>query len=149
LIHIRMMQPQDLEAVMRLESVTLEAPHWAPLVYQQFLVSEHQQKSICIAEEGNRLLGFAAAQIIHDVCELDSIVVDVNVRRFGVGRALLAALFDWASTRKAIRVELEVRAGNSSAIEFYLRSDFVRDGHRPSYYHHPDEDAVLMSKPLR
>jgi [ribosomal protein S18]-alanine N-acetyltransferase len=142
------MNPHDLGGIMRLESSTPEAPHWPPAVYERFLSAKPHQKRIFVAEEGGRLLGFAAAQIILDACELDSIAVDVTARRSGVGRTLLAALFDWVSKQQIFRVQLEVRDGNKKAIAFYLSSGFTQDGCRPAYYHDPDEAAVLMSKTL-
>ena len=142
------MTQDDIQAVMALESSVPEAPHWSRAIYDGFLLAEHGHKRILVAEDGSRLLGFVAAQLIVDVCELDSIVVDVTERRSGIGRALLGALFDWARANQAIRVQLEVRCTNRRAIDFYLNSGFARDGLRPAYYRDPEEDALLFSLPL-
>lgn len=142
------MTPHDLQAVMRLESETPEAPHWSRAIYERFLSADPARKRIFIAEEGGRLLGFVAGQLILDACELDSILVDIAVRRSGVGRVLLAAFLEWATAGHAIRVQLEVRSGNERAVEFYVRSGFAQDGLRPGYYRNPEEDAVLMSRSL-
>jgi [ribosomal protein S18]-alanine N-acetyltransferase len=146
---IRAMARDDLDAVRRLEIATPEAPHWALAVYEGFLLAESPVKRIFVAEDGGRILGFTAAQVVGDVCELESIVVDVAARRTGLGAALLAALKEWARQSGAIRVELEVRAGNTSGVAFYERAGFSTDSRRRSYYREPDEDAVLMSCPLQ
>lgn len=146
---VRVMTRGDLDAVMRLDAATPEAPHWTPAVYEGFLSATSPTKRIFVAADGIRTLGFVAAQIIADVCELESIVVDAGARRAGVGTALLAALREWARQRGAIRVELEVRAGNASGVAFYERAGFSTDGQRRNYYREPDEDAVLMSCPLQ
>jgi [ribosomal protein S18]-alanine N-acetyltransferase len=142
---IRAMARDDLDAVRRLETATPEAPHWALAVYEGFLSVESPGKRIFVAEEGGRILGFAAAQVAEDVCELESIVVDAATRRVGLGAALLKALGQWARQTGAIRVELEVRDQNQSALGFYERAGFRRDGIRRGYYRNPEGDAVLMS----
>lgn len=143
------MTPHDLQAVMRLDSETPEAPHWSRAVYERLLSADPSHKRLFIAEEGGRLLGFVAGQLILDACELDSIVVDIAARRSGVGRALLSAFLDWARAGHAIHVQHEVRSRNTRAIEFYMSVGFVHDGLRPCYYRNPDEDAVLMSRSLQ
>ena len=148
MVHVRPMTQHDLDAIITLQKSVPEAPHWPREVYDRFLADDRGHKRILIAEEGCHLLGFVAAQLILDVCELDSIVVAVTARRSGVGRALLGALYDWALTNQAIRVQLEVRGGNSRAIEFYLHSGFAHDGLRPAYYRDPEEDALLLSRSL-
>ena len=143
------MTREDLDAVRRLEAATPEAPHWTAAAYEGFLSEETPDKRIFVAADGAQILGFAVAQIIADVCELDTIAVDSEARRTGIGAALLAALKKWARERAAIRVELEVRAGNTAAIALYERAGFSTDGRRRNYYREPDEDAVLMSCPLQ
>lgn len=133
---------------MRLESTAPEAPHWSRAVYEGFFAADVRRKRIFVAEDGGSVIGFAAAQIVLDVCELDSIVVSITTRRNGVGRALLTALFDWAISGESSRVQLEVRSGNSRAIDFYRAAGFAQDGLRPGYYCDPLEDAVLMSRTL-
>jgi len=146
---VRAMTRGDLDGVRRLEAATPEAPHWTPAVYERFLSEETPDKRIFIAADDSRTVGFAAAHIISDVCELESMAVDSAARRTGLGAALLAALKEWARQNGAIRVELEVRAGNTSAVAFYERAGFSTDGRRRNYYREPDEDAVLMSCPLQ
>jgi [ribosomal protein S18]-alanine N-acetyltransferase len=139
----------DLDAIKRLESAAPEAPRWPHPAYESFLTQSPPLRRIFVAEDRNRLLGFVAAQIVADACELQSIVVDPAAHRTGVATALLASLSEWARQRGAIRVEIEVRAGNTSAIAFYKRAGFSTDGLRRLYYRDPDDDAVLMSRPLQ
>lgn len=146
---IRAMTREDVDAVRRLEAATPEAPHWTLAVYEDFLSEGSPGKRVFVAADGSRILGFAAALVIADVCELESIVVDAGARRAGLGAALLAALKEWARRSGAVRVELEVRAGNTPAVVFYERAGFSTDGRRRNYYSEPDEDSVLMSCPLQ
>jgi [ribosomal protein S18]-alanine N-acetyltransferase len=145
---VRVAKRDDLDAVMRLQVQTPEVAQWGQGVYESFLVEDHGFKKLFIAEETGKLVGFAVGQVVADACELESIVVERSVRRAGVGRALLAALVEWAQAYSAISVELEVRSQNHSAISFYERFGFRSDGLRRSYYQNPADDAVLMSLPL-
>lgn len=149
MIAIRSMTGSDLDSVLDLEAATPEAPHWKQAVYQGFLAESEPPRRIFLAEDGGVVLGFIAGQIIADICELQSIVVAASSRRSGLGSALLATFIEWARKRGAICVELEVRVGNSSAIGFYQRVGFKKDGLRQSYYQQPDEDGALMSRPLK
>jgi [ribosomal protein S18]-alanine N-acetyltransferase len=145
---IRAMAASDLDAVLRLETATPEAPHWARSVYEGFLAADGRTKQIFVAEAEGELRGFVAAQVVSDVCELESIVVLAATRRTGLGRMLLATLINWARQQGISRMQLEVRAGNVLAVGFYEYAGFRRDGMRTRYYRSPDEDAVLMSLAL-
>lgn len=46
-------------------------------------------------------------------------------------------------------VLLEVRASNQPALALYASMGFQRVGLRKRYYSNPEEDAVLMTLPLR
>jgi [ribosomal protein S18]-alanine N-acetyltransferase len=146
---IRPMTAADLDAVMRLDVATPEAPHWTHAAYKAFLAPESSAKQIFVAENNGAILGFIAGQIIAGTCELQSIAVSASARRHGIGRTLLATLTEWSQKHNAARVELEVRAGNIAAISFYERLEFRKDGLRRGYYRNPDDDALLMSLDLK
>jgi [ribosomal protein S18]-alanine N-acetyltransferase len=139
------MTSEDLEAVMALASRSPGSPHWTR---GNYLFLEERPGIALVAEKDHTLSGFAVASLVVDVCELESIVVAEEIRRQGVGAAMLEAIFAWARGRGARRVELEVRAGNTGAIALYQRGGFARDGLRRGYYRDPEEDAVLMGLAL-
>lgn len=139
------MTPADLQAVIRLQGGTPEAPQWKQEIYEEFLAKGNLPRQVFVAKAGCLLAGFVAARIAVDVCELESIVVDAQARRAGVGKALLACLLEWARSHHSSRVELEVRSKNNSALAFYEQAGFHRNGLRRGYYRDPDDDAVLMS----
>jgi len=151
MIAIRAMAADELGRVLSLEASTPEAPYWGCAAYERFLVTPDPNDiryAALVAVHGHDLTGFAAARQVLDVCELESIVVAANARRKGVGKALLKAVSSWASANGAVRIELEVRAGNENAIRFYEKSGLIREGLRRGYYRDPTEDAVLMGKRL-
>lgn len=147
---IRPLAAADIEPVMLLAAATPEAPHWEQPVYRAFLKSQTEPpRRIFIAEVSGDQAGFVAGQVILDTCELESIVVAPRYRRAGVGSALLAALTAWAWESHGLKIQLEVRSANLSAISFYERRGFRRDGLRRGYYSNPEDDALLMSLALR
>lgn len=147
-MNIRPAAPADLPAILRLAAATPEASIWPPAVYESYIAESHPESRLFVAEKGGNPVGFLASQMMVGVCELQSIAVAPQHRRAGIGQSLLAALADWAARQGAVKIELEVRAGNYSAISFYARHKFQADGRRPAYYRNPEEDALLMSLPL-
>lgn len=144
---IQRLGPIHVDFVLDLQQKTPEAPHWKRQVYEDLAQSEAPAFGF-VAVEGDSLLGFAVCRLVLDTCELESIAVATEARRRGIGAILLAAATDFAAERGATRMELEVRAGNSTAIDFYTRMGFAQDGLRRGYYRNPDEDAVLMSRAI-
>lgn len=77
--------------------------------------------------------------------ELESILVHPDARRHGIGSLLLNTVTEWCRGRHhAAMLRLEVRSSNQAALALYHRHGFRITGHRPRYYRHPEEDAVLM-----
>lgn len=146
---VRPMAAADLETVRLMADATPEASHWAPLIYQAFLEpGAGPPRRILVAEISGELAGFIAGRITVDICELESIAVAPRHRHTGIGSSLLAALIAWAGELRVLKIQLEVRSANYSAIGFYERSGFRRDGLRRGYYRDPDDDALLMSLTL-
>ena len=146
---IRGMTAGDTDAVLKLAAETPEAPNWDRAVYERMITAEGgASRATWAHQEGQQLQGFAVAHSAAGLCELESIVVAKSARRKGIGRSLLGAVAAWALAKGAQKVELEVRASNESAIAFYLSAGFRREGLRRSYYREPDDDAVLMGKPM-
>ena len=155
MIVIRTMTADDLDRVLSIETPTPEAPHWDRAAYESFLLptgSEDVRQAAWVAmdtqDSPQQLKGFAAARLVFEICELESIVVVENTRRRGLGKALLNAVSQWAIDHGGVRMELEVRAGNETAICFYEKAGLLREGVRRGYYSRPEEDAVLMGKSL-
>ena len=75
------------------------------------------------------------------------LMVAVDARRQGVGRALLAAAVDWARSNGVRKIELHVFPWNEPAIQLYERFGFEREGYRKAHYRRAGEDvdAILMA----
>jgi ribosomal-protein-alanine N-acetyltransferase len=149
-MQIRLARSADLDAVIRLERTAAEAPHWAEAEYAAMLVAgmDAIRRCLFVAETDGRLIGFAVGKVIGvgpgSSAELESVAVDLEARRGGVGRALCLAVIGWCRGQGAETMELEVRAASAGAIELYVGLGFVAVGGRRRYYFAPADDAVLM-----
>ena len=142
----------DIDAVLALAEKNPEAPHWKRSQYENCVTQQDGSSFLRIGfvvEDEDRLFGFCIGTLVAGICELESIAVTADARRKGIASTLLQALLQWAQSRQAVRLELEVRASNHRAINFYEMSGLAREGVRRSYYRSPDEDAVIMGMALK
>jgi ribosomal-protein-alanine N-acetyltransferase len=160
-IEVRPAVPTDFLAIVALERATEHAPHWPPPTYAAILSlrSGAPRRCLFVALKDGSLAGFAAG-LMHppyghavksgevQFAELESVVVAANARRTGVGRVLCNAILDWGRSQGATEVILEVRAASAGAIALYAGLGFMQNGRRPRYYRDPNDDALVMRRPL-
>lgn len=77
--------------------------------------------------------GFAMARVAANEAELLLLACVPEVRRRGVGGALLRSVVNDAQDRAATKVYLEVRRGNE-ALSLYRSTGFLQVGERRAYY---------------
>jgi len=155
-IQLRPAAASDLDAVLSLDRVTENAPHWPLSAYATILDAPGAEPARCLfaALKDELLDGFAVGMVQPSsietstgagrIAELESVVVSASMRRAGIGRALCACVFNWCRSQGATEVVLEVRASSAGAIALYAALGFTLTGRRPSYYRDPEDDAVLM-----
>ena len=146
-VAVRQAMQEDLPQIMALAKSISEAPGWTEAIYGGYVSSAADtlcSKALFVAEADDRLYGFAAATLVADQAELESIAVAEAMRRAGVGSALLAAVLAWTHEQSAASLELEVRAANERAQAFYAAHGFRAEGRRARYYKDPEDDALLM-----
>jgi RimJ/RimL family protein N-acetyltransferase len=75
------------------------------------------------------------------------LMVAMDARRQGVGRALLDAAVAWARSAGVRKLELHVFPWNEAAIALYEAYGFEREGYRKQHYRRgrEDVDAILMA----
>lgn len=88
--------------------------------------------------------GYASVLHTPDGDELLRVAVLPQLRRRGIGGALLDAVLERSRKGGAGVMRLEVRASNAPARELYLSRGFCEIGVRRAYYRAPVEDACLM-----
>ncbi len=94
--------------------------------------------------EGARLLGFCACWIVAGELHINSLAITPPLRRQGLARTLLAAVFAAATSEGALAATLEVRRSNTPAVALYTSLGFVVEAVRLNYYEQPQEDALIL-----
>ena len=77
--------------------------------------------------------------------------MDINYRRIGLGEDLLEQILYASQTLGCLRIFLEVRKSNLTAISLYQKRGFKKLSIRKNYYKldKSREDAIVMSKNIR
>ena len=91
------------------------------------LLLDDERARVLVAERADGVVGMCTGQLVVSTAEggpallVEDVVVDPDHRGRGVGRALLAALADWASGRGVRRLQLLADGTNGPALACYDR----------------------------
>jgi ribosomal protein S18 acetylase RimI-like enzyme len=96
---------------------------------------------------GNRILGFIVAETRRKSGHIITIDVVAEVRRAGVGSALLRAAEDRLLRAGVVAVALETPVNNATAIRFYKQKGYFVEKRVAGYYS-GQMDALVMTKEL-
>lgn len=162
---VRPAEPGDAEQLVRLaEAVSSEPEGWLISTNGEWRsVGEerrylkairrypHAAVFVAVREEDGAIIGrLSLARDTHPasahVADL-GLMVAVDSRRQGVGRALLEAAVEWAGESGIEKLELHVFPWNEPAMKLYEEFGFTIEGHRKQHYRRGDQyvDAVLMA----
>jgi RimJ/RimL family protein N-acetyltransferase len=161
---VRPAEPGDAEALTRLaEAVSAEPEAWLISAGGEWrsvgeerrylkAVRRYPHAAVYVAErsDGTIVGRLSLARDTHPasghVADL-GLMVSIDARRRGVGRALLGAAVDWARASGVSKIELHVFPWNEPAIKLYERFGFEREGFRKGHYRRAgqDVDAILMA----
>ena len=129
---VRPARMEDLERLVGLLDLlfTIEADFRPDPARQQqglALLLDDERARVLVAERADGVVGMCTGQLVVSTAEggpallVEDVVVDPDHRGRGVGRALLAALADWASGRGVRRLQLLADGTNGPALAFYDR----------------------------
>ena len=105
-----------------------------------------------LTEEAGAVTGMILCRTVADEAEILTVAVDPDLRRAGIGRALVAAAVGLARQRGALDIFLEVAIDNHGALRLYDEAGFAQAGLRRGYYDRGGGlriDAVVMRLDLR
>jgi [ribosomal protein S18]-alanine N-acetyltransferase len=139
----------DLPDLLRLEEACFSAPWTRKMLeaeltgnqFAHFLVARETAKS---ATSDGPIVGSLCFWIVFEEVRLMNLAVAEEMRRRGIGAALVGSALRIGLIQAATCAVLEVRASNDAALALYRRFGFTQVSIRPSYYSNPVEDAVLM-----
>lgn len=109
-----------------------------------------------VAVDGSKsVVGFVVGRVIPSSssgsqmeAEIYNIGIVSELKREGIGSALMLAFIERAKLVSVSAVWLEVRSTNSAAITFYEYVGFEAVGDRRHYYTNPVDDAIIMRSSL-
>ena len=139
----------DIDHVMAVAEGLKQAPRWTRDVYEQALAPGSHERFALIAETvDGKIAGFVIAGLIPPQAELETIAVAAELQRQGIASRLIRELMGELQERHITEVMLEVRDSNHAARALYCSLGFVETGRRRGYYADPQEDALLLRRPL-
>ncbi|HTH78552.1 MAG TPA: GNAT family N-acetyltransferase [Ramlibacter sp.] len=103
--------------------------------------------NVAVASERDALVGFGIMQYGDEKAHLSLLAVHPSRREHGVGAQLMDWLEKCAVTAGCMRIELEARADNLSALAFYGLRGYQRFATVPGYYQ-GRIDAFRLAKSL-
>lgn len=144
---LRAMTTVDVDAVLAIEAASYPTPR-----SRTFFINElsdnplaHYQVLTRRETDGREtIIGHAGFWLIAWEAHIVTIAVRPDERGRGLGELLLLNLLTLVCAAAPSRVALEVRAGNVSAQDLYLKLRFNVTGRRRRYYRDTGEDAVVM-----
>ncbi len=145
---IRLAIAEDLPRILEIARQSLSAAQWNADEYEKMLGHDISPSTnlLLVVETipGHALEGFLAAREVSGEWEIENLAVCDSARRHGLGLRLLNDFLRIARERRGKEVFLEVRESNLAARALYSKCTFVEAGRRKSYYHNPEEDALIL-----
>lgn len=141
----RVVSAEDLEGVLEVERASFNNP-----TTREWYQSELQRPEVCyvfvIRTDAHRVAGFCAFWRVLDQIHINNLAIRPELRRQGLGQALLRHVLDFAAQLGAHHATLEVRRSNVPAQRLYEAAGFRIAAIRPRYYTHPIEDALILNR---
>lgn len=141
--------PEDLTALVGLEEDLFGPDAWSEQLVADELAGPGRHVVVAVdPATPEAVVGFVVTRDAGDVVDLQRIAVRSDHRRRGVAGRLLERALARAAADGADAMLLEVSAGNSHALAFYVAGGFEEIDRRRRYYRN-GSDAVVMRRALR
>ncbi len=141
----RLIGRDELDAVLEIERASFYNP-----TTREWYESELERPEVCyvfvIRTDEAPVAGFCAFWRVADQIHINNLAIRPDLRNRGFGRILLQHVLAEAERLGAKHATLEVRRSNAAARRLYEGAGFLLAGVRPSYYTHPIEDALILSR---
>lgn len=146
--NVREASIRDLPRILEIERLAFPQP-WSFDSFKRELMLPFSRIVVAIqmqevqAETRGLLAGFLCRWLVADECHILNVAVHPEVRRGGIGMALMTEAIDEAKAKTIRLMTLEVRRSNVAARSLYRRLNFEERRLRTNYYG-PGEDAIVM-----
>ncbi len=140
-VHIRWMIRRDMQAVLAIESQSFEFS-WSE---DDFIRCLRQRNCIgMVAEQDEQIVGFMIYELHKNRLHILNFAVAKDLRRRGIGKAMVGKLLSKLSHERRNRIMLEVRETNLDAQLFFKGLGFRAISVLRDFYDDTVEDAYLM-----
>lgn len=140
-VDVRWMIRRDMPSILEIEHDSFEFP-WNE---EEFIQCLRQRNCIgMVAEIRDQVVGFMVYQLHKDRLHLLNLAVHPNLRRAGIGRALIDKLIGKLATTPRTSVVVEVRETNIDAQLFFREFRFKAISVLQEHYFDTDEAAYVM-----
>lgn len=136
---------EDVPQVQAIDQLSFSLP-WPESSFK-FELTENENSLCQVAVVDGRIAAMIVVWIIVDEAHVGTIATHPDFRGRGLARQLLAHTLLQAMPLGAVLAMLEVRRGNTPAIQLYEAFGFEVCGERRHYYQDNGEDALLMTLP--
>jgi ribosomal-protein-alanine N-acetyltransferase len=147
-IRIRPAAAADLPGFARLQAASFEETWSAPEI--EALLAGPGGFGLAALSDG-RVSGFLIGRAVAGEAEIITVAVEPDLRRSGLGAALIESAAEAASEAGASSLFLEVAVDNEPALKLYEGAGFNRAGFRAAYYQRkggPPADALVLRRDL-
>lgn len=139
------MRACHLEFVVEIEQLVFSHP-WTKRDFEFALKRDNAYCRVVFVDD--LLVGYVIGFFIKKEFHLADFSIHPKQQRQGMGRRTLKVLCDDLADLAHV-ISLEVRMSNVVAIELYKKFGFQTMAIRKDYYTRPQEDALVMLKPLQ
>ncbi|MCU0564782.1 MAG: ribosomal protein S18-alanine N-acetyltransferase [Desulfobacterales bacterium] len=141
--------PADLEGLLELERRCFAEPWGLESVARELAAGGGAGIVLREPAAAGRPVAFLFYRLVDTEAELFRVAVAPELRRRGIGGALVAEFLRQARGRGMRSAVLEVGAANAAALALYRAAGFETAGVRRGYYAGGREDAVILKLELR
>jgi [ribosomal protein S18]-alanine N-acetyltransferase len=138
------MQICHLTVVAEIESKVFSNP-WLQSDFESALKRENAYCRVVVVN--GQLLGYVVGFFINKEFHLADFSIHPDQQQKGFGQRVLDILCRELHDLSQV-ISLEVRMSNVAALALYKKNDFQTMAIRKNYYTRPQEDALVMLKPL-
>ena len=134
---------EDLDKVVEIETKSIKPP-WKKEEFFAELGKSHSHFWVLTDEKTDQeVIGYLVFHFPAEQAHLITYAIDPSFRRMGWGKVLLRQMISFVMRKGGASIILEVRKGNTSAVQLYQSLGFVVIRTLPRFY--PDgEDGFVM-----
>jgi ribosomal-protein-alanine N-acetyltransferase len=148
--NLRLANPADTQSIALMSRQLIETGlsgwSWDPKRVARSIKA--RDTNVVVATVSHHLTGFAIMNFGDEQAHLNLLAVTPSHQRCGIGRQLMGWLEESALIAGIATVNLELRANNFAARDFYRALGFAEAAYIPGYYRGV-ETALRMSRDIR